>query len=200
MNEELPKSVMAMRHPDGAVRYADPRSTGIHQTHQHISKEAHRMSSNGPGKPVGPMISTKELPLRERSDRSSSSSASSTSPIKSHKESALQFCLCQPDPKIPRPRNAFILYRQHYQAMVVAHNPGLANPEISKIIGEQWRSLSEEDKSKWKALAELAISSNTLTTATSLGGMVGMEAPEARPQELGTTHLAHHIVTDVVAD
>lgn len=105
MNEELPKSVMAMRHPDGAVRYADPRSTGIHQTHQHISKEAHRMSSNGPGKPVGPMISTKELPLRERSDRSSSSSASSTSPVKSHKESALQFCLCQPDPKIPRPRN-----------------------------------------------------------------------------------------------
>jgi hypothetical protein len=50
---------------------------------------------------------------------------------------------------------AFILYRQHYQAMVVAHNPGLANPEISKIIGEQWRSLSEDDKSKWKALAEV---------------------------------------------
>lgn len=50
---------------------------------------------------------------------------------------------------------AFILYRQHYQAMVVAHNPGLANPEISKIIGEQWRSLSEDDKSNWKALAEV---------------------------------------------
>ena len=55
------------------------------------------------------------------------------------------------------PQNlAFILYRQHYQAMVVAHNPGLANPEISKIIGEQWRSLSEDDKSKWKALAEVS--------------------------------------------
>jgi hypothetical protein len=52
---------------------------------------------------------------------------------------------------------AFILYRQHYQAMVVAHNPGLANPEISKIIGEQWRSLSEDDKSKWKALAEVRL-------------------------------------------
>jgi HMG box factor len=39
--------------------------------------------------------------------------------------------------------------------MVVAHNPGLANPEISKIIGEQWRSLSEDDKSRWKALAEV---------------------------------------------
>ncbi|CAI7631910.1 unnamed protein product [Penicillium glandicola] len=154
---ELP--VISMRHPaDGpgaSVRYPDPRSMGP-QIHQHISlnasKETHKIS-NGP-KSVGPMISTKELPLRDRSDRSSSSSASSTSPIKSQKESAMQFCLCQPDPKIPRPRNAFILYRQHYQAMVVAHNPGLANPEISKIIGEQWRSLSEDDKSKWKALAE----------------------------------------------
>ncbi|KAJ9487873.1 hypothetical protein VN97_g5443 [Penicillium thymicola] len=167
MTEEL--SAMAMRHPaDGgpvgpSVRYSDTRS---HQTHQHISQNAskeshphphphpHKVSSNGSVKPVGPMISTKELPLRDRSDRSSSSSASSNSPIKSQKESAMQFCLCQPDPKIPRPRNAFILYRQHYQAMVVAHNPGLANPEISKIIGEQWRSLSEDDKSKWKALAE----------------------------------------------
>ncbi|KAJ5505929.1 hypothetical protein N7453_004886 [Penicillium expansum] len=164
MNEEL-TSAMAMRHPaDGpvgpSVRYSNPQSVGVHQTHQHqhislnASKEAHKLSSNGSLKPVGPMISTKELSVRDRSDRSSSSSASSISPIKPQKESTTQFCLCQPDPKIPRPRNAFILYRQHYQAMVVAHNPGLANPEISKIIGEQWRSLSEDDKSNWKALAE----------------------------------------------
>lgn len=120
MAEEL--SAMAMRHPaDGgpvgpSVRYSDTRSA-VHQTHQHISQNAskephphphlhpHKMSSNGSVKPVGPMISTKELPLRDRSDRSSSSSASSNSPIKSQKESAMQFCLCQPDPKIPRPRN-----------------------------------------------------------------------------------------------
>ncbi|CAG8286625.1 unnamed protein product [Penicillium salamii] len=114
----------------------------------------HRMTvPERASKPVGPMLSTKELPLRDRSDRSSSSSASINGPVKS-KDCAMQFCLCQPDPKIPRPRNAFILYRQHYQAMVVAHNPGLANPEISKIIGEQWRSLPEDDKGKWKALAE----------------------------------------------
>lgn len=115
MNEEL-TSAMAMRHPaDGpvgpSVRYSDPRSTGVHQTHQHqhislnASKEAHKLSSNGSLKPVGPMISTKELSVRDRSDRSSSSSASSTSPIKPQKESTTQFCLCQPDPKIPRPRN-----------------------------------------------------------------------------------------------
>ncbi|KAJ6101069.1 hypothetical protein N7499_000699 [Penicillium canescens] len=149
MNDNL-KSMA--RYPDGPVgdsaQHADARSNGVSQTHQHLSV------LNGPVKSVGPMISTKELPLRDRSDRSSSSSASSSSPGKSQKEGAMQFCLCQPDPKIPRPRNAFILYRQHYQAMVVAHNPGLANPEISKIIGEQWRSLSEDDKSKWKALAE----------------------------------------------
>ncbi|KAF8852684.1 hypothetical protein BDZ45DRAFT_694896 [Acephala macrosclerotiorum] len=66
-----------------------------------------------------------------------------------------QVCLCQPDPKIPRPRNAFILYRQHYQAQVVAQHPGLANPEISKIIGEQWREQAPEIKNDWKRLAEI---------------------------------------------
>jgi hypothetical protein len=169
----------------------------------------------------------------------------------------MQFCLCQPDPKIPRPRNgksilsvpsdlgksfsivsfdlerpgqicrtlvnmanvvkAFILYRQHYQAMVVAHNPGLANPEISKIIGEQWRSLSEDDKSKWKALAEvrqpplclmqtltrprkkkLVISSSTPTIGTSLDGMVGMVMHAMLLQGLVTIQLARPPVTDVV--
>lgn len=49
---------------------------------------------------------------------------------------------------------AFILYRQHRQAQVVAQNPGLANPEISKIIGDEWRSEPEERKNQWKRLAE----------------------------------------------
>jgi hypothetical protein len=52
---------------------------------------------------------------------------------------------------------AFILYRQHYQAQVVAQHPGLANPEISKIIGEQWREQAPEVKSDWKQLAEVCI-------------------------------------------
>jgi HMG (high mobility group) box len=50
---------------------------------------------------------------------------------------------------------AFILYRQHFQAQVVAQHPGLANPEISKIIGEQWREQTPEVKSDWKRLAEV---------------------------------------------
>ncbi|KXJ86683.1 hypothetical protein Micbo1qcDRAFT_218863 [Microdochium bolleyi] len=63
-------------------------------------------------------------------------------------------CLCTRAPKIPRPRNAFILYRQHHQASVAANNPGLANPEISKLIGEQWREQPDDVKESWKRLAE----------------------------------------------
>jgi hypothetical protein len=57
---------------------------------------------------------------------------------------------------------AFILYRQHYQAQVVAQHPGLANPEISKIIGEQWREQAPEVKSNWKRLAEVYITARNL--------------------------------------
>ncbi|KAF2005317.1 hypothetical protein P154DRAFT_357684 [Amniculicola lignicola CBS 123094] len=63
-------------------------------------------------------------------------------------------CLCQPEPKIPRPRNAFILYRQHHQHAIVARNPGLANPEISKIIGEQWKAEPDDQKKIWQDLAQ----------------------------------------------
>lgn len=52
-------------------------------------------------------------------------------------------------------REAFILYRQHYQGAVGAQHPGLANPDISKIIGEQWRKLPQGTKAEWKALAEV---------------------------------------------
>ncbi|RAL66061.1 hypothetical protein DID88_005721 [Monilinia fructigena] len=83
----------------------------------------------------------------------SASTSNSTSTI-SDTAATEQVCLCQPDPKIPRPRNAFILYRQHYQAQVVAQHPGLANPEISKIIGEQWREQAPGVKEEWKRLAE----------------------------------------------
>lgn len=47
----------------------------------------------------------------------------------------------------------------------MAHNPGLANPDISKIIGEQWRSLSEDEKNKWRSLAEVRRSSRQPNSA-----------------------------------
>lgn len=49
---------------------------------------------------------------------------------------------------------AFILYRQHHQAQVVSRNPNLSNPDISKIIGEQWKDEPQEIKDNWKSLAD----------------------------------------------
>ncbi|ODQ74794.1 hypothetical protein LIPSTDRAFT_50164, partial [Lipomyces starkeyi NRRL Y-11557] len=49
---------------------------------------------------------------------------------------------------------AFILYRQHHHAVVVAEHPGKTNPEISKIIGEQWRQLSGDEKAVWQKLGD----------------------------------------------
>lgn len=48
---------------------------------------------------------------------------------------------------------------------MVQKNPGMANPEISKVIGEQWRQLSEEEKNEWKALAEVRIPLDLLVSA-----------------------------------
>ncbi|TID24323.1 putative hmg box transcriptional protein [Venturia nashicola] len=69
-------------------------------------------------------------------------------------ETIEKICLCQPDPKIPRPRNAFILYRQRHQQSIVAQHPRLHNPEISKIAGELWRAEPDHVKSEWKSLAD----------------------------------------------
>ncbi|KAI9733325.1 MAG: hypothetical protein M1834_003409 [Cirrosporium novae-zelandiae] len=44
--------------------------------------------------------------------------------------------------KIPRPPNAFILYRQHHHPQVKKNNPGLHNNQISIILGQQWRNES----------------------------------------------------------
>ncbi|KAK9464563.1 hypothetical protein V1512DRAFT_281886 [Lipomyces arxii] len=63
-------------------------------------------------------------------------------------------CFCPQVARVPRPRNAFILYRQHHHATVVAEHPGKTNPEISKIIGEQWRQLSAEEKAVWQRLGD----------------------------------------------
>ncbi|KAL3479877.1 hypothetical protein BJX99DRAFT_255039 [Aspergillus californicus] len=140
-----------------AYRYSDAghhnNFSSLHRARVAVNKS----SSPLEGPKLTTALTTKNIPYRERA--SASERSASSSPVKSlgqsHRDSSVtQFCLCQPDPKIPRPRNAFILYRQHYQGAVVAQNPGLANPDISKIIGEQWRKLPQVTKDEWKSLAE----------------------------------------------
>ena len=146
------------------------------------------------------------LAIIEGSHSPAISELSISSPKSDPANSVSHVCLCQPDPKIPRPRNgtcqtfvesltsrrlsvsfccrcilwhlpplsrlhvslilqrltwllfiAFILYRQHYQGQVIAQNPGLANPDISKIIGAQWREQPVEIQNEWKRLAEVSL-------------------------------------------
>lgn len=73
--------------------------------------------------------------------------------------------------KIARPPNAFILYRQHHHAKVVAQYPQLHNNQICKsfqfinsppiangqtaiILGQQWQNEKDEVKAQFKATAE----------------------------------------------
>ncbi|KMU88893.1 hypothetical protein CIHG_06695 [Coccidioides immitis H538.4] len=118
------------------------------------SKQAH-VTEGGPvlSLPLSrkrvPTVASCHLAREERATSAGSTKSTSS------KDSNVQFCLCQPDPKIPRPRNGvFHLVQTHFQSAVVAHNPGLANPDISKIIGEKWRTLPNESKQEWKNLAE----------------------------------------------
>lgn len=60
---------------------------------------------------------------------------------------------------IPRPRNAFILFRSYKQKLLTDYwkKSGQDIPhncEVSKIISLQWRKLSAEDKEEWHRKAE----------------------------------------------
>nr|QEJ80709.1 putative MAT1-2-1 protein [Teratosphaeria gauchensis] len=56
--------------------------------------------------------------------------------------------------KVPRPPNAFIIYRKEWHPKVVAENPGLHNNAISVIIGDKWRAESDEVREEYKRKAE----------------------------------------------
>lgn len=65
-------------------------------------------------------------------------------------------CICKLNAnRIPRPRNAFILFRQKYhQSVLDEGNVIRTNPEVSRELGRRWRSLSASEKDHWNNLAE----------------------------------------------
>lgn len=65
-------------------------------------------------------------------------------------------CTCKSNAnRIPRPRNAFILFRQKYHQLVLDEGSVIrTNPEVSRELGRRWRSLSPEEKDHWNNLAE----------------------------------------------
>nr|AUZ20788.1 putative mating type 1-2-1 protein [Venturia effusa]AUZ20791.1 putative mating type 1-2-1 protein [Venturia effusa] len=58
--------------------------------------------------------------------------------------------------KVPRPANAFILYRQHQHPIIKAQFPGIVNNDISKKVAALWKNESEDVKATWKAKSEEA--------------------------------------------
>ncbi|KAL6454631.1 RFG1 Repressor of filamentous growth 1 [Candida maltosa Xu316] len=65
-------------------------------------------------------------------------------------------CICKSKVnKIPRPRNAFILFRQKYHQTVLDEGTIIrTNPEVSRELGRRWRNLSPQEKDHWNNLAE----------------------------------------------
>ena len=57
-------------------------------------------------------------------------------------------------PKIPRPPNAFILYRKEYHPILKAANPSYHNNDISVILGKQWKDEPEDVKHRYRVMAE----------------------------------------------
>lgn len=60
--------------------------------------------------------------------------------------------------KIPRPRNAFILFRQHHHKILIDEWTGKGeeiphNSKISKILGLKWKSLNDEERIYWEDMA-----------------------------------------------
>ncbi|KAJ5377760.1 uncharacterized protein N7496_005169 [Penicillium cataractarum] len=57
-------------------------------------------------------------------------------------------------PRVPRPPNSFILYRQHHHHAVTAENPGIPNTEISRIIARMWHREPLAVRARFRALAD----------------------------------------------
>ena len=58
--------------------------------------------------------------------------------------------------RIPRPANAFMIFGQQNRKILASQNPNCTNKQISKMLGDKWRSMSKEEKSRFHALADEA--------------------------------------------
>ncbi|RIB07030.1 mating type protein MAT-2, partial [Gigaspora rosea] len=58
--------------------------------------------------------------------------------------------------KTSRPPNAFILYHQAKQPVIVAANKNISNNEVSKKVGDMWHKEPSEVKIKFQLLADIA--------------------------------------------
>ena len=63
----------------------------------------------------------------------------------------------KPENHIPRPPNAFILFRSSFiKGQVVSSNVETNHSTLSKIVGLTWAKLPHEERQKWHAMAKIA--------------------------------------------
>lgn len=91
--------------------------------------------------------------LISTSSSAHASSHAQTGTPESQSAPAKQLRLPGKKSKVPRPPNAFILYRQKHHPLVKANQPHLVNNQISVILGKQWKQESEQVKAQYKAMA-----------------------------------------------
>ncbi|CAG8494255.1 16049_t:CDS:2, partial [Racocetra persica] len=89
-------------------------------------------------------------------DQVSDDFPSATSPTNTNANITFSSKQNRKKPYIPRPPNSFILYRQHHHPLILNQHPGINNSEISRIIADHWRNLSDHEKDEWKRKAEEA--------------------------------------------
>ena len=56
--------------------------------------------------------------------------------------------------RIPRPLNAFMVFGRENRKRFLEENPGNSNKDISKLLGDAWKSLDEEEKKKYQEEAK----------------------------------------------
>lgn len=61
--------------------------------------------------------------------------------------------ICKKDTKIRRPMNAFMIFSKRHRALVHTQHPNQDNRTVSKILGEWWYALGNDEKTKYHELA-----------------------------------------------
>ncbi|KAK5998932.1 Mating-type M-specific polypeptide Mc [Cladobotryum mycophilum] len=57
--------------------------------------------------------------------------------------------------RAPRPRNRWILYRQHHSKALREEYPGITASELSKVISAMWKNEDETGKQFWLEMEEV---------------------------------------------
>ena len=82
--------------------------------------------------------------------------------------------------KIKKPMSAFLLYSQAKREKVKQENPSASLGEISKILGEKWKGISDERRANYQAKAAELKAEYDAKVAAAGGGSSSKKAPAAK--------------------